>query len=217
MGFLAKLFGKKSINEKILDFTKIDASPDEPCPFGYKTVWYAIKDETPKSVIEKLRLEVVCEANWKSGLEQTRLTDYVFVSPSINGFVLVINLISLSKNADHDMAKKHACFFNEFFYFGSHRIAGYYAWAKFINGELMRAYAYIGEGGELFWNEGDITIEELKLGFDKFPTSDDSLDNDIDYPDEDSVIDIASLWSIDPTFYGRALEKSTSTGYICNL
>ena len=214
MGLLARLFGKKNSSVKPLDFTKIDTSPDEPCPFGYKTAWYAIKDETPESVIEKLKLEVVYQANWKSGLEQTRFLDYAFVSPSINGFVLVINLFSLSRNADHSMAMEHARPFGEFYYFGSHRIADYYGWAKFINGKLIRAYANIAEGGDLCWNEGNITAEELNLGFDKIPV-DDNWEDAAAMPDEDSVIDIAKAWSICPLFNGLKIEKST--GYICAL
>ena len=215
MKLLEKLFGKKYRDNNTPKSITVDTTPDNPCPFGYKTVWYAIKDETPQSVIEKLSLNVICESNWQSGLAYVRFTDNVFVSPVVDGFVLVIDLIGVSKDAENEMAKKHARFFNEFFYFGSHRIVDYSGWAKFVNGKLIRAYSYIGERGEVSWNEGNITNEELELGFDKFPVSTDSIDDDTVYPEEDDVIDIARLWSIDPWFNGMNLEKST--GYICKL
>ena len=188
---------------------------DYPCPFRYKAAWYAIKGETPLAVIEKLNLSIVRKSNWESGLEQIHSNNNVFVSPSIDGFVLVIDFSGLSINDDHYMVMKHARLFAEFYYFGSHRTVDYYAWAKFINGELIRAYSYVGETGDITWNEGRITNEELELGFDKFPIVDDSFNDDTEYPDEGCVIDIANLWSINPASNTLNLEKST--GYICKL
>ena len=215
MGLMGKLFGKKN-NEKSTMPMNIDVTPDYPNPFGYKTTWYAIKGETPQTVIEKLDLDILCEANWKSSLDHVRKSDDVFVSPVLGDYVLVIDLIGITKDADHDMVKAHARLFGELFYFGSHTVADYYAWAKFKNGDLIRAYAYIGNGDDLFWNEGSITPEELNLGFDKFPVSEDSYDeDDIITPEEESVIDIARAWSIDPSFDGANYEKST--GYICKF
>jgi len=214
MGLFDKLFRKKQ-KENSSNPIRIDVTPDYPIPFGYKTAWYAIKDITPQAVIEKLDLDIVCESNWESGFEHIYVSGDVFVSPAIGGYILVIGLIGLGRNADHDMVKEHSRLFNEFYYFGSHTVADYYAWAKFKNGNLIRAYAFIGDAGELFWNEGSITSEEIKLGFDKFPVSDDPCEVDTIIPDEDSVIDIASAWSINPLFDGANFEKST--GYICRL
>jgi len=36
-----------------------DMTPDLPESFGYKMAWYAIKCETPLSIIDKLELELV--------------------------------------------------------------------------------------------------------------------------------------------------------------
>jgi len=221
MGIFDKLFGKKQTqNKNITSPVKIDPTPDIPLPFTHNNAWYAIKDETPQTVTEKLCLEIVCESNWKTGLEHIYYSDDVFVSPNLNGYIFVIGLIGMSRNADHDIVREHARLFNELLYFGNHSVADYYAWAKFKNGIVIRAYAYIGDGDELFWNEGEMTSEEIALGFDRFPklpVSEDSTEDGADaaIPDESSIIDIAGAWSINHIFEESDYEKST--GYICKF
>ena len=205
--FINKIFGKKKA------VVVPDTQPDYPQPFGYKTVWYAIKGETPQTVIEKLRLEIVGESNWEFGLNHVYKSDDVFVSPQIGDFVLVIDLLGKFHNADVESAKKHSEIFDEFYYFGSHRVSDYYAWAKFARRELIRAYEYSGDDGMML-NTGAITVEELALKFDEFPTTDEWNENDRP-PEEDDVIDIAKAWSIDPTFSAGSTEKSV--GHICRF
>ncbi|MCL2755380.1 MAG: hypothetical protein FWD35_06675, partial [Oscillospiraceae bacterium] len=184
--WINKIFGKKTT------VVAFDAQPDYPQPFGYKTAWYAIKGETPHSVIEKLRLSVVGESNWEYGLNHVRQNDDVFVSPQVDGFVLVIDLFGNLHGADIKSAKKHSALFDEFCFFTSHRVSDYYAWAKFANGKLLRAYEHSGDEG-LMTNEGEITAEELALKFDEFPITDEWDENDR-LPEEDDVIDIAKAW-----------------------
>lgn len=215
--WINKILGRKDKHgiANTIDPILPDLAPDYPCPFGCKTAWYAIKNETPLSVIEKLRLDIVCESNWKFGLAHIHKNDDVFVSPQIGDYVLVIDLIGITRNADHEMVKQHSVLFSELQYFGSHRIVDYYAWAKFTKGNLLRAYAYIGEGGELHWNEGQLTAEELTLGFDKFPVSDDLWNEEDIFPDEENVIAMAKAWGVDPTFSHMICDQST--GYICHF
>ena len=202
-----KIFGKKDT------IIVPNVTPDFPCPFGYKTAWYAIKNETPQSVIEKLKLNIVCESNWEFGINYVYKNDNLFISPQIDGYVLVVGIIGLSHNMNHEMVKKHSILFDELQYFGSHRVVDYYAWIKFAKQKLIRAYAYLGESGEVEWNEGIITAEEVGLGFDKFPVSEHTWEEDEKQPDEEDVIDIAKAWGVDPTFSDANIEKST--GYIC--
>jgi len=37
----------------------VSMEPDAPQPFGYKMCWYAVKNEDPQSVMERLGLEVI--------------------------------------------------------------------------------------------------------------------------------------------------------------
>ena len=214
MSWLKKIFGKKTI----IDVMSTEA--DFPVPFGYKTAWYAIKGETSLSVIEKLKLTVISEANWKIGLSGGG----IFVSPVIDDYVLVIDLPhwSIDDVKGHGL-EEVAKLFSELQYFGSHRMADYYAWAKSVDGKLLRCYSYVGGEGHLE-NEGELTTEELALGFDKYPKEDNFdewTDEDWEtavFPDEESVIGIAQAWGIDPlfcdgTFGNEKYEKNV--GYLC--
>ena len=218
MDWFQKIFTKK---EKVTLAEKEQISePDLPVPFGYKTAWYAIKEESSLSVIEKLNLNIISEVNWKSGIEQTYYSDDVFVSPVVNGYILIINLIGMSENENHERVKEHGKVLPELQYFSSHRVVDYYAWAKFTGGKLLRFYSYLGGEGTLT-QEGSITNEEEMLGFNIFPQCDDFdswSDKDWDnavFPDEESVIKIAKLWGIDPFFEDRDHDKGL--GYVCKF
>jgi len=208
MSLLKNMFGKKSTT------SIISVEADFPVAFGYKTAWYVVKGESSLSVIEKLKLSVVSEANWETGLEEAYNKNEIFVSPRVKDCVLVINLAHWNS----DDIKEDGKLFPELQYFGSHRVADYYAWAKFIDGELLRFYTYVGGEGQLE-SEGELGSEELTLGFDKYP-QEDNLDtwtdedwNSAIFPDEDSVIDIAQAWGIDPFFGEGNYEKGI--GYLC--
>jgi len=195
----------------------VDASkvPDLPCPFGYKIWWYVIKDETTHSVVEKLRLKIIRESNWNAGIDWVyNYRDYMFVSPKIGDYVLVVNIYPDDTN---ETVKKHALLFQSFQYFGTHRVVEYHAWAKFEGGNVIRGYSYLGERGEITWCEGSITDEELSLSFDRFPSSsDEMLSDDFDcenLPCEEDVLAIAKAWGVDTQFEGGAYEKGT--GFIC--
>lgn len=208
MNWFKSMFSRKSISNIV------SLEPDFPIPFGYKIAWYVIKGETPLSAIEKLKLTVISEANWETGLKEAYAEDKVFVSPLVKNCVLVVNLIPWK----NDHVKVDGKLFSELQYFGNHRVAEYYSWAKFIDGELLRFYTYVGGEGQLE-SEGDLTPEELNLGFYKYPQEDyfdNWTDKDWDlavFPDEDSVIGIAQSWGIDPFFSEQGYEKGL--GYIC--
>ena len=189
--------------------------PDSPYPFGYKIGWYAIKNETTLSVIEKMKLKVVKESNWEDGINLvSEHLQYTFITPIVDGYVLVVNIVS---DDEHNLVKKHALLFDELQYFGTHHVVEYNVWAKFLNGKVIRGYCFIGESNEIKWNEGEITTEEKNLGFDKFPANSDTLSaDDFDYenlPNEEDVLNIAKAWGVDTTFSSGLYEKGV--GFIC--
>ncbi|MBO8170903.1 MAG: hypothetical protein H0Z33_03320 [Bacillaceae bacterium] len=169
--------------------------PETPHPFGYKCSWLAIKTSDPKQVIQKLNLGNVREANWSQGLEAAYEMDgEVFVSPVLDEWVLVIGQ-SLPTAGDEGhpdeitpLIQDLGSQFEEVHYFSTHRVVEYHAWARVQNGEIVRAYAYLGESGETIWDKGDVTEAEKEL------------DIPGDYPDEEDVLRLAAKWSVDPAF-----------------
>jgi len=211
------MFNRKGKNETTSKSSPVkpNIEPDFPCQFGYKSSWYAIKNESPVSVIEKLGLDIICESNWNFGFEYIyNHKNAVFLSPKLDDYVLVIGLGDVAI----ETIKKHAKLFGGMQYFASHRVGSYYAWAKFIEGEIVHAYGYCPETEEtVFWDEGMLTAEEIKLGFEAFPKKGDEIkwEEDDIYPNEEHVIEIAKAWGFNPAFEDGEHEKST--GYICHF
>ena len=104
-----------------------------------------------------------------------------------------------------------------------------HAWARVVNGAIQRQYAYSGESGEILWDYGSPTGEEVELLRKQeeslqslWEPDDDDADDVIDevtsdtpflMPRESDVMHMAALWSIDPSqLEERDLGKSL--GYL---
>jgi hypothetical protein len=94
-----------------------------------------------------------------------------------------------------DLSRK----FGEAFYFATYRIVEYHAWAKAREGRVVRAFAYLGESGEVLWNHGTPTAAEIEAGLEP-----DAVDEWM--PDDDTVFAIARAWGIDPAEVPGFLE-----------
>lgn len=78
-------------------------------------------------------------------------------------------------------------------YFCTHRVSETHIWVSASGGRIARAFAYSGEQGQILLNAGDVTAEERQLGLppaERIETA--------DGPEEDDVIALAGMWSIDP-------------------
>lgn len=187
----------------------ISTQADTPLPFGYKTGWLAIKGGTPEQVIDTLQLKNKTVANWKSGMKMAVSEGQIFVPPLIDGYVLLIGPMELELEQLGEMAKN----FEELQYFVSHRVVELHSWTLFRAGELLRHYYYIGESGEVV-SVGELTEEEKDLGFDNLIMSEDDDWDEVEFPDEESVLEIAAAWGVDTSMQEHQQEKST--GYLCD-
>ena len=198
MGFL-DLFKKKQSGEKLY-------------PLGYKSGWIAIRSESADDVIKKLKLRKIKFTDWNTGLDTAadRL-DVLFVSQSVNGYVIITDAAEyLIDDEDDKTIKNIAQKFDCVMGFATHRVIEAHYWSKYINGDCIRKYFYIGESGEVF-SEGDISEEEKSLGLDKIYQTEEDYDNEeLDFPDEDCVMQISKEWGVDPEMTGLTNVK----GYI---
>ena len=78
-----------------VEYTVISSTPDAPRPFGYKTGWLAVRTTDSAAVRRALGLKDPVIANWESGLELAGASGKVFVTPVLDGFVLVIGVTDL--------------------------------------------------------------------------------------------------------------------------
>lgn len=195
------------------DFTNIELKEEnyalEPYYFGYKSSWIAIKNNQNKLIadyIKNLKNFDVLKSLFRATGWQVDISSpyngWTFLICEINGDskegteVLRSFLIDISRN------------FTEVQYFGTHRIVEYHCWAKAISGKIERFYSYVGESGENIWIEGEPTTIESKY---KFVNTLDNIiqnekyyeQNDITFPDESMVMEIANDWSVSPAKFTK--------------
>lgn len=190
----------------------VSTAADSPRPFGFKTGWLAIPCDSPDKAIEWLGLGEPVPANWSTGLPQAGSDGRVFVSPCLDGFVLVIGLLEMEY--ERPVLDSWAQKAPELQYFATHRVCESHCWVKYLGHQLIRAYAFTGESGQVTWDEGDMTAEEKALGFQNLPRGDMAeWNDDTRPPNEMDVLAIAAQWGIDPTF--RQKPYPPAMGYLC--
>ena len=179
----------------------IDSTPDDPTPFGYKCMWFAVKTTNAEEVVKALGLKSSQRCNWKSGIAAA-YEESVFVAPPINGWTLVVGR-SLPTPEDDSRRKETDALleklsqkFGEAQHFGTHRVSDYHAWARAIEGKITREYAYVA-GEDLLCNIGKLTDEERAVG---------AFDSPEFFTNESHVMQVAGKWSLDPT------KLSSTTG-----
>ena len=181
--------------------------PEMPLAFGYKICWLAISGVKPAQVAHALQLRDITPANWTQGLTDAYADNgQVFVSPALNGWVLVVgralwNKVDMNQNIEENEWLYHLSrHLGDVYYFSTLRDLDNHAWAKIHNGHVKRAYAYSGEMGEVMWDKGNPTREEEELGLD-FPEHMQAGESaDTRLPNEYDVLAMAAAWSIDTSF-----------------
>lgn len=177
-----------------------------PAPFGFKTAWFTIRSEDSGAVAEALEVKNPQSVNWEYGVWSGYSNDYrIFVSPPVRSWVLAMGLPILFEADDHafervvDLSKR----FGEAQFFASMRVSSCYMWACASQGSLLRMF-YEGDGQRRVL--GEETATERELGFKFFdPSSPESQEpgywerKDLTFPDEQSVLEVAAKWSIDPS------------------
>jgi hypothetical protein len=209
---IKKLF-LKSTNKTSIASEMPSQDPDYPLPFGYKCQWLAIKTSDINKVINELAVSDLQKSNWHAGLEHA-YNDMIFIAPVVKDWVLVIGSTlpnagdTRQPNLIKPLITKLSEVFGEVHYFGTHRVVEYHAWAKARDGKIERAFCYLGEAGEVLWNEGNIQQEEKDLDF-QFDKMDSEECEDVWFPDEEHVLSIAKMWSLDPLMEYEDLERGT--------
>lgn len=204
-----------------------DAEPDRPHPFGYRMSWLAIRSRDTAAVIERLGLQACESANWKSGLGAIYDTQLggsrIFVTPPVNGWTFVVGS-ALPSPMGRRFIDKSVPFlldlgdrFVEVQYYSNHAGIDYFAWARVIEGRLVRAFAINDEG--VIWNRGKPTKEEKAMGLKLFEVrgvrgrKGDAGGEILLYPTDQHVMQLAAKWSVDPTCLA-AIAAAPANGVI---
>lgn len=194
-------------------------APDTPISFGYKMNWLAIKNTDAKLVADELAADKkVYVTNWHKGVEGA-YAGATFVSPPVDGWVLVVNpgFVDPTANYDKEALVRLSQKFDEVHLYGTHRVSSAAVWTKFTYGIMLRAVS-IGDY-ELYTEVGTATSEELQLIEEAKATR---SAEDIEHLDEQTyitlltdeewVMKLAAMWSINPTALDERIEEGL--GYI---
>jgi hypothetical protein len=201
--------------------------PDAPAAFGYDMAWLAVRTRDTAAVVSALALEAAQPCNWNSGVGTVYAADLgegrVFVSPPVNGWTFVVGL-SLPHPTTASFVDKCTPLlvalggrFVEVQYFFCYPPIDMFAWARLVDGRLLRAFAAGDEG--VIWNKGKTTREEKALGLKLFELRGvrgrrgDAGGELILHPTEDHVMRLAMRWSLDPTRL-NAVSAPPGTGTI---
>lgn len=190
-----------------------EAVPDKPVPFGYKNSWLCVKADSSEEVIEKMGMKNPRVSSWNDGVYKKRCG--VFVSPVLDGYVLVIGWKGDILETDPALLDELAKKFSELHFFSTHRVSDYHVWVKYVGGEMIRGYGYCGGEGEVFLNKGNVTSEETELGLTNLIPDTEADWDSYEFPDEQNVLDVAAAWGIDTLFHRKTYPEST--GFLCDI
>jgi hypothetical protein len=168
--------------------------PDTPVSFGYKCAWYAIHTNDADAVISALGLAGAVETTWRQGVEAA-YSGKVFVTPPLGHWILAAGTALFYKGVRPEpsvvpILTKLSEAFGEAQYFATHRVVEAHCWALARAGKLVRAYAYVGDQGQVTWNDGEPTEAERALGEGAL---------ELPGPNEGDLMKVAGAWSVDPS------------------
>ncbi len=209
---IMRSFGSKPKTEIKTEKSSVEINQteiDSAINFGYKTMWLAVKTSNKHRISEILKLKNTKECNWKVGVAES-YNSSIYITPQINEWTLICGISLLNTGNDKEnivyikktietLSKE----FGEAQFFGSHRVVEYQSWMKAVNGQIVRAYCYLGESGENLIVEGEPTAFEKKYKLIN-TLSEEAKDEkyfereDLFYPDEEFVMKMAENWSINP-------------------
>ena len=176
-----------------------------PAGFGYKIAWLAIRTEDTEAVAAALGVTDAHAASWAEGIDavygaaQGRAP--VFLAPVVDGWTLAV--LGGGELFEGDGAGAGAVDlpllsrrFGEVQKFATHRVVEYQEWQRWVDGSPVRRYCWIGESGEIRFDEGEpvgaegnlLRAADLDGGWDAF-----------DIANGETVLAVAAEWSVNPT------------------
>lgn len=211
--------------------------PDRPKNFGDDISWIAVAARRPEDVMRLLDMTNAQRANWSTGMSTVvaeRATPRrVFVSPRVTnksrrhrlflvGLPLPMPIDKRQINQCRTLLEGLSATFGEAEYFTITEHLGLFAWAKAIDGQVVRAFSF-GEHG-IAWNEGAPTRDESEIGL-RIPKENFGTRNVsgparrmelLTYPKKAHIIELSKRWSISP-FSLHNTSRKFGRGFLADL
>jgi hypothetical protein len=179
--------------------------------FSYKTSWLAVRDRTPGEVADALGLHDQESMDWATGTDRA-YEHGVYVAAPLPGWTLAHSRRHVPPDFDAtdprfpDWLRELSSLLGEVQFFANERVPDYHAWAWARDGELLRAYCFVGQWGDVPVFVGEPTSDEVRRGVGTRaadPARQNWSDDDWEAwfattPGEADVMAMAGCWSIDP-------------------
>ncbi len=185
--------------------------------------WVAIRSRNLELVQEILGLENATACSWMEGLTEAVSDNRLFVAPPIRGWILVFgpHLPRPSDDVDH-------CFrflvnlsreIGEVQFFCGDAVTYEHAWARVVDGTVVRAYAW---ARETLWNQGILSEAEKKSGVVTFdygnsPDPYQFGSQDRFRQNTERLYSLAGRWSVDPSRVTQSDLMTAGLGLSGNL
>ena len=150
--------------------------------FGYKHCWLAVKSQDMKKVTDALGIKNPKTADWGTGVDKS-YQNHVFVTPPVGEWILAAGC-QVSDSELESLSRT----FGEAQFFGTHRGSGCHFWSKAVDGKIARGF--VVADGEVTETGEPTPIERSLIDFE-----DEGFSLSID---EDTVMQVAADWSVDP-------------------
>ena len=178
--------------------------------FGGKQAWLAVRAGAGPEIdaarlIAALGLRDLGTVSWRDGIDLAHLTDNrVAVTPPLPGardthWILAAGRRLMLPGTSADVVELSATLHTEVQFFATHRVTELHRWQRAVDGELIRAFGYVGQTGEVTSWHGDPDPAEREAGLPAVLDPETSV-----LVSENDVLKVADAWSIDPsTLSGR--------------
>jgi hypothetical protein len=179
---------------------------DRPVTFGSDLAWVAVETTETPAVAAALGLRRQRPALWEEGVAAAYKSE-VFVTPPLGDWTLTVSRVLFPPERVDAFVKplleELSLHFQDAQYFCTHRESELHVWARARKGRFLRGYGWHGRRSSVIWNEGPQTKHEFNLGF-RFtdgPTTPPVVKRaeDPTTADESCVMQLAALWSVDPS------------------
>ncbi|MFG6455632.1 hypothetical protein [Roseateles sp. BYS96W] len=191
--------------------------------FGYKTAWFAVRTEDGEAVASALGLVALAPATAVDAIHAGYHTaGKVFITSAIDGWTLAMSRSFFDLVDDRppqflDMLRRVSSELGaEAQFFLTYRVVDAHAWARACRGKIERAYGHL-QGDDIL-NLGAMTAEETVLGHRFFDPACAEAQHDaywqrddLRFPDEGDVMEVAARWSIDPS-----VREDMSNGWLAD-
>jgi hypothetical protein len=181
-----------------------DMDKDVMVGFGGKQAWLAVRadgsDVDPERVIAALGLRDLGTVPWRDGIDLAHLTDdRLAVTPPLPGardhlWVLATGRWLLRPGTSVDVTALSETLATEVQFFATHRVTELHRWQRAAQGELIRAFGYVGQTGEVTSWHGEPDPAERDAGLPGLLEEETTV-----LVGEKDVLTVANAWSIDPT------------------